>query len=177
MFCREGKQEGALKGFNPRRKGRHSHHPLLAVLAEAPFILHGWLRSGNTGAARGIGPFLQEALALLPEGMWLRTVRADCGFFDETLLEFLEQRGLARGRVPVRGGAGGEGPRRGGQTLRGLGRLAQTPAAGGGHVALAPHRVAEVDPARGPPGHRRGPDLILQGAALPKLLALLRNSG
>ena len=58
MFCREGKQEGALKGFNPRRKGRHSYHPLLAVLAEAPFILHGWLRSGNTGAARGIGPFL-----------------------------------------------------------------------------------------------------------------------
>jgi len=53
VFCREGKQEGARKGFNPRRKGRNSHHPLLAVLAEAQFILHGWLRSGNTGAARG----------------------------------------------------------------------------------------------------------------------------
>ena len=44
VFGREGKQEGARKGFNPRRKGRLSHHPLLAVLAEAPFILHGWLR-------------------------------------------------------------------------------------------------------------------------------------
>jgi hypothetical protein len=42
VFCREGQQEGA-------RKGRNSHHPLLAVLAEAPFILHAWLRSGNTG--------------------------------------------------------------------------------------------------------------------------------
>ena len=40
-FCREGNQEGARKGYNPRRKNRHSHHPLLAVLAEAQFILHG----------------------------------------------------------------------------------------------------------------------------------------
>jgi hypothetical protein len=94
VFCREGQQEGAKKGFNPKRKGRHSHHPLLAVLAEAPFILHGWLRSGNTGSARGVVPFLQEALALLPEGMWLRTVRADSGFFDGAFLEFLEERAL-----------------------------------------------------------------------------------
>ena len=94
VFCREGKQEGARKGFNPRRKGRNSHHPLLAVLAEAQFILHGWLRSGNTGAARGVVPFLQEALALLPAGMWLRTVRADSGFFDESFLDFLEERAL-----------------------------------------------------------------------------------
>ena len=81
MFGGEGQQEGARKGYHPRRKGRNSHHPLLAVLAEAHFILHGWLRSGNTGAARGVIPFLQEALALLPEGTWLRTVRADSGFF------------------------------------------------------------------------------------------------
>jgi hypothetical protein len=94
VFCREGRQEGARKGFNPRRKGRNSHHPLLAVLAEAPFILHGWLRSGNTGAARGVVPFLQEALALLPEGAWIRTVRADSGFFDGSFLDFLEERGL-----------------------------------------------------------------------------------
>jgi hypothetical protein len=94
VFCREGSQEGAAKGFNPRRRGRKSHHPLLAVLAEAPFILHGWLRSGNAGAARGVVPFLQEALALLPEGMWIRCVRADSGFFEEGLLSFLEERNL-----------------------------------------------------------------------------------
>ena len=33
VFCREGQQEGARQGFNPRRQGRPSHHPLLAVLA------------------------------------------------------------------------------------------------------------------------------------------------
>ena len=64
------------------------------MLAEAQFILRGWLRSGNTGASRGVVPFLQEALALLPEGMWVRTVRADSGFFDGTFLDFLEARAL-----------------------------------------------------------------------------------
>ena len=67
VFCREGQQEGARKGFNPRRQGRNSHHPLLAVLAEAPLILHGWLRSGHTGPARGMVPFLQEALGRIEQ--------------------------------------------------------------------------------------------------------------
>jgi len=94
IFQRSGRQQGAAKGYNPRRPGRRSHHPLLAVLAEAPCVLHGWLRSGNTSSARGVVEFLQEALALLPAGWRLRTVRADAGFFDETLLAFLEERGL-----------------------------------------------------------------------------------
>ena len=54
IFQREGQQEGAAKGYNPRRPGRKSHHPLLAALAEAPFILHAWLRSGNTAAGRSV---------------------------------------------------------------------------------------------------------------------------
>lgn len=94
VFQRSGHQAGAAKGYNPRRPGRLSHHPLLAVLAEAPLVLHGWLRSGNTGAARGVVAFLAEALALLPAGMWIRCVRADSGFFEEALLAFLEERPL-----------------------------------------------------------------------------------
>jgi hypothetical protein len=39
VFERYGQQEGSLKGHNPRKHGRPSHHPLLAVLAEAhPFV-------------------------------------------------------------------------------------------------------------------------------------------
>lgn len=94
IFNREGSQEGAAKGYNPRRPGRKSHHPLLAVLAEAPFVLHAWLRSGNTAAGRGVLAFLSEALALLPEGWRIRCLRADSGFFDQALLGFLEERGL-----------------------------------------------------------------------------------
>ena len=94
VFERYGHQEGARKGHNPRKHGRPSHHPLLAVLAEAHFILHGWLRSGNCGAARGVVEFLKEALALLGTRHPIRVVRADAGFFDDQLLTFLEQRGL-----------------------------------------------------------------------------------
>ena len=95
VFERHGKQQaGALKGYNPRRPGRLSHHPLLAVLAESHFIMHGWMRSGNSGTGRGVTEFLKEALALWGGRSPLRVVRADAGFFDQELLEFLEDRQL-----------------------------------------------------------------------------------
>jgi hypothetical protein len=93
VFERHGQQqEGALKGYNPRRPGRVSHHPLLAVLAESHFVMHGWLRSGNSGTGRGVTEFLKEALALWGERGPLRVVRADAGFFDKDLFTFLEER-------------------------------------------------------------------------------------
>ncbi len=95
VFERHGQQqEGAKKGYNPRRPGRLSHHPLLAVLAESHFIMHGWMRSGNSGTGRGVTEFLKEALALWGERGRLRVVRADAGFFDNELLAFLEERHL-----------------------------------------------------------------------------------
>src|SRR5256886_9138773 len=92
VFERYGKQEGSLKGHNPRKHGRPSHHPLLAVLSEAHFLLHGWLRSGNCGTSRGVEEFLKEALALWGQREKIRLLRADSGFFDDKLLSFLEQR-------------------------------------------------------------------------------------
>jgi DDE family transposase len=94
VFERYGKQQGSLKGHNPRKHGRPSHHPLLAVLSEAHFLLHGWLRSGNCGTARGVEEFLKEALALWGQRQKIRRLRADSGFFEDQLLSFLEQRQL-----------------------------------------------------------------------------------
>jgi hypothetical protein len=94
VFERYGKQEGVKKGYNPKKPGRGSHHPLLAVLGEAHFILHGWLRSGNTRADTGVVEFLKEALAKLESLEWIRRVRADAGFFAEELLQYLEERKL-----------------------------------------------------------------------------------
>ena len=65
VFQRAGHQQGAAKGYNPRRPGRKSHHPLLAVLAEVPLVLHGWLRSGNAGAARGVVGLLKRSLGVI----------------------------------------------------------------------------------------------------------------
>lgn len=95
VLQRSGQQEGAAKGYNPSRPGRKSHHPLLAVLAEGPFILHGWLRSGNTIASSGALGFLREALALLPATLKIKCVRADSGFFDQGILQLLQERQLS----------------------------------------------------------------------------------
>ncbi len=90
VFERYGEQEGAKRGYNPRKHGRASHHPLLAVLGEASFILHGWLRSGNPRSDSGVVEFLKEAMAKLESREWLRVVRADSGFFAQELLQYLE---------------------------------------------------------------------------------------
>ena len=94
VFERYGEQEGVKRGYNPRKHGRASHHPLLAVLGEAGFILHAWLRSGNTRSDSGVVEFLREGLAKLESRKWIRVVRADSGFFAQELLQYLEDQGL-----------------------------------------------------------------------------------
>jgi hypothetical protein len=94
VFERYGRQQGALKGYNPKKHGRPSHHPLLAIMAEAHFVLHSWLRSGNCSSSRGVVEFLKEALALLASRYKIRVIRADSGFFDDKLLSFLEEQKL-----------------------------------------------------------------------------------
>jgi hypothetical protein len=94
VFERYGRQQGSLKGYNPRKHGRPSHHPLLAMLAEAKLVLHAWLRSGNTASARGVIAFLAETLAKLPDGFRLYALRADSGFFVTEFLVELERRTL-----------------------------------------------------------------------------------
>jgi hypothetical protein len=94
VFERYGQQEGSLKGHNPRKHGRPSHHPILAMLAEAKLVVHAWLRSGNTGSSRGVSAFLAETLARLGEGFRLYALRADAGFFVTGFLDDLESRGL-----------------------------------------------------------------------------------
>ena len=68
VLCRYGEQDGSLKGYNPRKPGRPSHHPLVAFLAEGRRLLWATLRSGNSGSANGCVEFLKQALTVLPEG-------------------------------------------------------------------------------------------------------------
>jgi hypothetical protein len=91
---RYGKQEGAVLGFNPKKHRRPSHHPLIATLGSRPWVVHAWLRSGNTTSARGAEQFLEEALALLPIPTAIRYLRADSGFGIESFLTRVEDKGL-----------------------------------------------------------------------------------
>lgn len=90
---RYGHQEGAWLGYNPKKHRRPSHHPLIATLGQRPWIVHAWLRSGNTTSARGAEAFLEETLGLLPEGA-IRHLRADSGFGIEPFLNKVEGKGL-----------------------------------------------------------------------------------
>ncbi len=94
IFCRYGAQEGSLKGYNPKKPGRPSHHPLVAFLAEGRRLLWAVLRSGNSGSANGGVEFLTQALTVLPDGQRIGLVRADAGFFNKRLLEYLESQEL-----------------------------------------------------------------------------------
>ena len=94
VFCRYGEQQGSLRGYNPQKPGRPSHHPLVGFLAEGRRLLWATLRSGNSGSANGCVEFMRQALQLLPPGHGLGLVRADAGFFEKRFLEYLEQEGL-----------------------------------------------------------------------------------
>jgi hypothetical protein len=50
VFCRYGTQEGSQIGYNPQKRGRPSHHPLIAFLSEARRLLWATLRAGRAGA-------------------------------------------------------------------------------------------------------------------------------
>ena len=90
VFERYGKQEGAVLGYNPKKHRRPSHHPLLATLDENRAVVHSWLRSGNTASVTGAVEFLREAMAAMPGGAVVRTVRGDSGFDSEKVFVFLE---------------------------------------------------------------------------------------
>jgi hypothetical protein len=87
-----GKQEGAAKGYNPHKRGALSYHPLLAFSAHTKEILQGWLRSGDAYTSNGIVEFMRQLLAHFPKHIRI-VLRADSGFYNGALLEFLESLG------------------------------------------------------------------------------------
>jgi hypothetical protein len=94
VLQRFGRQEGAVHGYNPTRPKGRTHRPLLAFVSQPVFVLHAWLRAGNAADNRGAVEFLTEALQTVPANWTLQGVRADGAFFDQKILEFLEQRHL-----------------------------------------------------------------------------------
>ena len=93
VLTRYGKQEGSLVGYNPRKPGRPSHHPIMAFIADIRMVAHSWLRSGNTGSASGAAVFLSETMDILGKHR-IGLLRADAGFFDGKFIDDLENKTL-----------------------------------------------------------------------------------
>ena len=81
IMTRYGVQEGAKKGYNPVKKGRPSHHPLIAFIGDVKLVANMWLRSGDASSANNFLSFLEDTLSKL-KGKVVSLIRLDSGFFS-----------------------------------------------------------------------------------------------
>ncbi len=86
-----GHQEGAMKGYNPHKKGAKSYHPLLCTEAHLGDCLGGVLRYGNASSAAGVLEMLDEVLSIIPVGVRELRARADAGFYERDFIEKLDK--------------------------------------------------------------------------------------
>lgn len=93
ILTRYGEQEGAKKGYNPKKQGRNSQHPLMAFIADVKLVANFWLRSGDTGASSNFKAFLEDTLNKL-KGKTIGLIRLDSGFFSKDVLDFIEQKNI-----------------------------------------------------------------------------------
>lgn len=94
VITREGNQEGSAKGYNPNRRGRNSHHPLMAFVSQTRMVANAWLRPGNTAASSNCVEFMRETFAVALASVKVGLVRADSGFYTDAILSELEDRSL-----------------------------------------------------------------------------------
>jgi len=94
VMTRYGEQEGARKGYNPSKRGRPSHHPIIAFVNEVRMVANFWLRSGNTSSANNFVSFLAETLSMFGDKK-VGMVRLDSGFFQREVLDYLESENLS----------------------------------------------------------------------------------
>lgn len=93
VITRYGSQEGAELGYNPRKKGRKSHHPIMAFAAEPKMVVNGWMRTGDSSSSTEFKEFLENTFTMIPRQR-IGLVRGDSGFCSNEILNELEKRGL-----------------------------------------------------------------------------------
>ena len=89
------KQAGAEVGYNPKKRGRPSHHPLVAFLQETGDLVGLRWRPGSANTAAGAKHWIPEIIGRLREaGVETITVRLDKGFFSKELPQVLHGLGV-----------------------------------------------------------------------------------
>lgn len=84
------KQAGAEVGYNPKKRGRPSHHPIVAFLQETGDLVGIRWRPGSANTAAGAKTWIPELITRLREaGVQHITVRVDKGFFSKKLPQVL----------------------------------------------------------------------------------------
>jgi hypothetical protein len=90
VVTRYGKQEKVEIGYNPQKKGRGSHHPLMAFCAESKMVINGWMRSGRSHCNSQAIEFIKEIMSIVGQEN-IGLLRGDVGFYSHGIMNFLEQ--------------------------------------------------------------------------------------
>jgi len=86
VFVRYGQQQGAKVGYNPNKRGRPSHNPLIAFLGNSGYTINIWNRSGDVSAGNGIVDFFKQTVQCLGSDFEINRILCDAGFY---LIEFI----------------------------------------------------------------------------------------
>jgi hypothetical protein len=91
---RYGEQEGAKKGYNPKKKGRPSHNPLIAFLNKSKYVVNLWNRQGNASSGNNICGFFKSSHERIKEKIKIKGIIADSGFYLREFIGLLEEEPL-----------------------------------------------------------------------------------
>lgn len=94
VITRYGEQQGSSKGYNPNKRGRNSHHPLMAFISQTRMVANAWLRPGDTAAGSNCINFMEETFEHCLQSKKVGLVRADSGFYTQDILKYLESEKL-----------------------------------------------------------------------------------
>ncbi len=90
------KQAGAERGYNPKKRGRPCHHPLVAFVRETGDCLGVRWRGGSAHTAEGAAEWIEDLVGRLRgAGVEDLTVRLDKGFFGRKMVRTLEGLGVS----------------------------------------------------------------------------------
>lgn len=95
MLTLYGKQQGARVGYNPKKPGRASYHPILCFEGHGQEFWHGSLRPGNATTNTGARAVVGTCLKKVPSTIARSRIRllADSGFFSGKLISDLDRAG------------------------------------------------------------------------------------
>lgn len=92
VITRYGHQQGARKGYNPKKPGRVSHQPQIGFLGSG-IIVNLWNRSGNIASSNGIVEFFKQTIHHLGSNFIVQRVLGDSGYYKIEFIKHLEEHG------------------------------------------------------------------------------------
>lgn len=90
VITRYGHQECAIKGYNPAKRGRPSHHPIMAFCDELKMVVNAWMRTGDSHSVTDAKEFLIEVFQIVSRSN-VGLLRGDVGFYSDEIMSYLEE--------------------------------------------------------------------------------------